>query len=92
MSAIAISSNPNLRLPIIAGVVLTTILGFTGVKAAEQPVTNPQSRPDTLQVEPAGKSAPASTKPRRRWFQIGRASWYGGFFHGRPPPMVKPMI
>jgi len=84
MSAIAISSNPNIRLPIIAGVVLTTILGFTGVKAAEQPATNPQYRPDTLQIdESAGKTTPKASKPHRRWFQIGRASWYGGFFHGR---------
>ncbi len=84
MSAIAITSNPNIRLPIIAGVVLTTILGFTGVKAAEQPATNPQTRPDTQQFEnSANKAVPSNGKQHRRWFQIGRASWYGGFFQGR---------
>jgi rare lipoprotein A len=84
MSAIAITSNPNIRLPIIAGVVLTTILGFTGVKAAEQTATNPKNKPDTKQFEDqASKATPSATKPHRRWFQIGRASWYGTFFQGR---------
>lgn len=84
MSAIAITSNPNIRLPILAGVVLTTILGFTGVKAAEQPATNPQARPDTQQVEnPAANAAPGAARQHRRWYQIGRASWYGTFFNGR---------
>jgi rare lipoprotein A len=84
MSAIAIPSNQNIRLPIIAGVVLSTILGFTGVKAAEQPATNPQTKPDTQQFEDsASRAAPSTSKPHRRWFQIGRASWYGTFFNGR---------
>jgi rare lipoprotein A len=82
MSAIAITSNPNIRLPILAGVVLTTILGFTGVKAAEQPATNPQTRPDTLQVDESAKAAPSTGKTHRRWLQVGRASWYGTLFQG----------
>ena len=82
MSAIAITSTSNIRLPIIAGVILTTVLGFTGVKAAEQPATNP-NRPDTQQFEDSASKTASSAKPHRRWFQIGRASWYGGFFNGR---------
>lgn len=82
MNSIAITTNPNIRLPIIAGMLLTTILGLTGVKAAEKaPITNPQLQAGRQQ-SPAD-AAQQSLKPHRRWYQIGRASWYGTFFQGR---------
>ena len=80
MSAIAITTNPNIRLPIIAGMLLSTILSLTGVKAAEKATTtNPQLQTGT---KPAGMG-PQTLKSHRRWYQIGRASWYGTFFQGR---------
>lgn len=77
MSAIAITTNPNIRLPIIAGMLLSTILSLTGVKAAEKATTtNPQLQTGT-------DTSPQAQKLHRRWYQIGRASWYGTFFQGR---------
>jgi rare lipoprotein A len=82
MSAIAITTNPNIRLPIIAGMLLSTVLGLTGVKAAEKaPTQNPQLQADKQQLQTGAD--PQTLKPHRRWYQIGRASWYGTFFQGR---------
>ena len=84
MSAIAITTNPNIRLPIIAGMLLTTILGLTGAKASDMAVTSPQSQAGTqISHDTAANAAAATKKPQRRWFQLGRASWYGTFFQGK---------
>jgi rare lipoprotein A len=84
MSAIAITTNPNIRLPIIAGMLLTTILGLTGAKAADTAVTNPQMQAGKqISHDPAANGDVTKKKSQRRWFQIGRASWYGGLFQGR---------
>ncbi|HVJ09748.1 MAG TPA: septal ring lytic transglycosylase RlpA family protein [Acidisarcina sp.] len=80
MSAIAITS-PSIRLPLIAGMLLTTVLGLTGVKAAEKATTTNQQLQAGKQPEAA--TTPQTQKPHRRWFQIGRASWYGRFFQGQ---------
>jgi rare lipoprotein A len=86
MSAIAITTNPNIRLPIIAGMILTTILGLTGAKASEKAPTNPQIQTGK---ESARDSSPSAVtpgelkKPKHRWYQLGLASWYGSFFQGR---------
>lgn len=85
MTAIAITTNPNIRLPIIAGIFLTTILGLTGAKASEKATTNPlqhAGKQISLDPLPAADANGASNKPRHHWYQFGRASWYGTFFQG----------
>jgi len=69
MNAIAILKNTrSRRLALIASAVLGTLLGITGTPAgnAEQPLNVKQAPP----------------QPEHRWFQTGRASWYGKFFQG----------
>lgn len=84
MSAIAISTKPNFRLPIVAGMVLTTIMGLTGAKAAEKAsTTNPLIQAEKNLKNPGADASAKQDKPRRRWYQIGSASWYGSLFHGR---------
>ena len=67
MNAIAISKNTrSRRYALIAGAVMVTLLGLTGIPAgtAEQPVkATSQQRPP-------------------HWYQTGRASWYGKLFQG----------
>lgn len=73
MSAIAINKIVrSRRLSILAGAVVATLLGLTSVEAASPSAaaTNPQ--------QPAGQ-----IKPSHRWFQLGRASWYGKLFQGQ---------
>jgi rare lipoprotein A len=37
----------------------------------------------TAKPAPASGTAPATpTQPKKHWYQIGRASWYGGYFQG----------
>jgi rare lipoprotein A len=84
MSAIAITTSPTIRLPIIAGMLLTTILGLSGAKAAEKASTiNPALQAEKQGGDTQTNAIDKSQKPRRRWYQIGRASWYGTFFQGR---------
>ncbi|MGC2161957.1 MAG: septal ring lytic transglycosylase RlpA family protein [Silvibacterium sp.] len=70
MNAIAITKNTRFRRSaLIASAVLATLLGITGTPAgnAEQSVALKQAPP----------------QPQHRWYQIGRASWYGKLFQGR---------
>jgi len=60
---------------------LSVALGVTATLAAAPRVVDTESVP-TLQ--PVSSSAPAKrVSPIRRWFEIGKASWYGGQFNGR---------
>ncbi len=77
MSAIAISSIRTNRLPIVAGLALSVMLCLTGAKAAEPASTN-------INPQPLNKSEKKPEKQaKHRWYQIGRASWYGQYFQGR---------
>ncbi len=77
MSAIAISSRRTNRLPIMAGLALSIMLGLTGAKAAEPASTN-------INPQPVNKNDKSPQKQaKHRWYQIGRASWYGKYFQGR---------
>ncbi|MBT9330662.1 septal ring lytic transglycosylase RlpA family protein [Paracidobacterium acidisoli] len=57
------------RLWTIAGTLLATIVGITGVQAA--------SPADSTQTHQSANA------PKHHWYEIGRASWYGRFFQGR---------
>jgi rare lipoprotein A len=63
-------------------VLLTTVLGLNGAKASDEvvPAKNPSINPGAA---PNGDQQPAKPKKNHRWFQFGRASWYGGKFQGR---------
>ena len=56
------------------GVAVVTLLVALGVTASA-------SDPAPSQMQ-AGKNLPGATKPRK-WYQIGKASWYGKYFQGR---------
>ena len=69
MNAIAIDKNTRSpRYALLAAAVLVILVGITGTPAGT--------------AERPANSA-ASQTPHRRWYQIGRASWYGSFFQGR---------
>jgi len=80
MSAIAIDKMVrSRRFSIFAGALVATALGLTSVEAASPAATpNPQ------------QPAAGQVKPRRLWFQLGRASWYGKLFQDNRLPAVKP--
>ena len=56
--------------------VLAVTLGLTATLVASQTVKREND------VVP-GKTESGKTTPKRHWFQIGKASWYGGTFNGR---------
>ncbi|MGC9197399.1 MAG: septal ring lytic transglycosylase RlpA family protein [Acidobacteriaceae bacterium] len=58
-----------------AGMLVVT-LGLTVSLAA-----SPTVKPDN--TVPANDSPSAKSNAKRHWFQIGKASWYGGNFNGR---------
>lgn len=77
MNAIAISKNTRFRrYALVAGAVLVTLPGMTANYNTDRPAKAPQQP-----VSP--DKAPAPQKPRHRWYQIGRASWYGHLFQGQ---------
>jgi len=77
MNAIAISKNTRLRrYALVAGAVLVTLPGVTANHNTDRPAKAPQQP-----VSP--DNAPTPQKPRHRWYQIGRASWYGNLFQGQ---------
>lgn len=77
MNAIAITKNTRFRrFALVAGAVLVTLPGLTANRSADRPV-----KAELQPATPDQGSAPQ--KPRHRWYQIGRASWYGKFFQGQ---------
>lgn len=77
MNAIAITKNTRFRrYALVAGAVLVTLPGVTANRSADQPMKAPQQP-----VSPDQAQAPK--KPRHRWYQVGRASWYGKLFQGQ---------
>jgi len=59
-------------------------LALVASLAAEPQSSNPGS------TVPKKKSTPARQVKRPKPFQIGRASWYGKFFHGKPTASGEP--
>ncbi len=55
------------RISTFAGLLIVTILGVSGADVAR----------------PASVAALSAQQPKRHWYQVGRASWYGGAFQGR---------
>jgi rare lipoprotein A len=55
------------RISTYAGLLVISAIGISGANVAR----------------PASVAAQASQQPQRHWYQIGRASWYGGSFQGR---------
>jgi rare lipoprotein A len=55
------------RISTYAGLLVISAIGISGAGVAR----------------PASVAAQASHQPQRHWYQIGRASWYGGSFQGR---------
>ena len=70
------------RIPFVAGAFLTLAMGVSVQAASAPTVSAPAQTPQQPQTE---KSQPkqAKVKPAHRWFQLGRASWYGRRFQGR---------
>lgn len=81
MNAIAISKNTRFRrYALVAGAVLVTLPGLT----ASRGVTADRSADVKGPQQPATpEKATSPQKPRHRWYQIGRASWYGKLFQGQ---------
>ena len=52
---------------------LAVALGLTATVVASPPVV----------AKPGSPSAKPTTSPKHHWFEIGKASWYGGKFNGR---------
>ena len=83
----AIATDTNRRIPKLltyAGVVLATMLGLSGMKAAA-PASTPKPQPSALPDPNSGKNATVTVNvpKKRHWYQIGRASWYGNDFQGQ---------
>ena len=70
------------RIPFVAGALLTLAMGVS-VQAASAPTVSapaqPQQQPQVEKPQPRQ----AKVKPAHRWFQLGRASWYGRRFQGK---------
>jgi peptidoglycan lytic transglycosylase len=67
-------------MPLVTGTVMSLVLGLSGAKTAD-PVDPPS--PNQPAAIPTQEQHPQA-KPKRHWYQIGRASWYGHYFQGRP--------
>lgn len=79
MNAIAISKNTRFRrYALVAGAVLVTLPGLTA-----NPGTNVDRTAKAPQQPVTPEKTPTPQKPRRHWYQIGRASWYGKLFQGQ---------
>lgn len=70
MSAIAIPKKLTSRISALAGIAIALTLGALGTNDARPAATTEK------------QTAP-ETKPAHRWYQIGRASWYGKYFQGQ---------
>ncbi len=55
------------RISTYAGLLVVSAIGISGANVAH----------------PASVAAQSGQQPQRHWYQIGRASWYGGSFQGR---------
>ena len=79
-------ANPKLsiRMPLVTGTVMSLVIGLSGAKSAD-PVVPPTSQHSPANVGPQqNPQTIPNPKPKRRWYQIGRASWYGHQFQGHP--------
>ncbi len=56
------------RLSTYAGLLVVAAIGLSGATAARSASANSPSAPE---------------QSKRHWYQVGRASWYGGSFQGR---------
>lgn len=67
------------RMPLVTGAVMSLVIGLSGAKSADTvapiPTLHPAANPIEVQTP--------QQKPKRHWYQIGRASWYGHQFQGR---------
>ena len=75
MSAIAIHRNITLRLSTLAGIAIALTLGIAGTGTAQPAAA-------TSIAAQAPQPVVAKQKPHHRWYQFGRASWYGKYFQG----------
>jgi rare lipoprotein A len=74
----AIANNPtSYRVPVVAGVIFTLVVGLSGAKSAEI-----EPRKTTQEPLLDTKSLP-QVERKAVWMQHGIASWYGIPFHGR---------
>lgn len=64
--------------------ILVILFLITGVEAAHRP-----THPDP--IGPDMKARPPSARPHKpKPYQVGRASWYGHVFHGKPTASGEP--
>jgi rare lipoprotein A len=76
------NSQRSFRMPLLTGTVMSLMIGLSGAKAAD-PVEPPSpTQPVAQAVQLQQTPKPPQQKPKRRWYQIGRASWYGHPFQG----------
>lgn len=64
--------------------ILVTVVLVTGLEAAPRTNTHPES-----QQAPLNTASRARPKPHKA-YQVGTASWYGRYFHGKPTASGEP--
>lgn len=69
----------SIRMPLVTGAVMSLVIGLSGAKSADPVMTSSSLQPAAT---PAQEQGPQQ-KPKRHWYQIGRASWYGRHFQGK---------
>jgi rare lipoprotein A len=62
---------------------LGVALGLTVTVVASPPLNPNSSAPDLASLTPASARSESSTPAKKHWFEIGKASWYGGVFNGK---------
>lgn len=77
-------ANPkrSIRMPLVTGAVMSLMIGLSGAKSTDPVI--PYSPVHPAANNPQQEQSPQQTqqKPKRHWYQIGRASWYGHRFQG----------
>lgn len=72
----------SIRMPLVTGAVMSLMIGLSGAKSTD-PVIPPSSiHPATNTPSQEQDPQQKQQKPKRHWYQFGRASWYGHHFQG----------
>jgi rare lipoprotein A len=72
----------SIRMPLVTGAVMSLMIGLSGAKSADPVI--PPSTIHPAANNPLEEQSPQQKQqmPKRHWYQIGRASWYGHHFQG----------
>lgn len=72
----------SIRMPLVTGAVMSLMIGLSGAKSTDPVIPFTPTQPAANNPIEGQGQQPKQQKPKRHWYQIGRASWYGPHFQG----------